>query len=126
MRTYECKLSPTQIAEAHRMRFELAWAWTSIADHFGVDMKTIRRAIDPNFNRTSYGQGSGDEERSEHNRRKHGDLLFKLRALHVRKNGFSEARHLVLGVASEGSTAHPRFIPAVSAPLPMTSAIADA
>ena len=123
----ERRLSAEQIAEASRLRAEAAMPWRHIAEHFGVDVKTIRRHCDPNFDRTISGNresyGMREDEKA-HRVRMYGDLQFKLRALHVRKRGYSEAAHLVPQMLKAPCTDYARFITA-PAHVRRSSAIAD-
>lgn len=126
-RSHERKLSADQIEEAKRLRIDHSWSWRSIAIHFCVDVKTMRRHIDPSFIRgagiASEQSGIGAENRA-HRLRMWGDLQFKLRALHVRRKGFSEARHLVLGIDDRAGTDYAKLvIPPVH--IVRASAIAD-
>jgi len=128
MHNPRCKLTEEQIAQAIRMRTAERTPWLAIARHFGVDVKTVRRHCDPNFNHANYGCHEylgAREEIEEHRRRQYGDLLFKQRVLQIRREGASEARHFSLGVSEVNGTAHPRLA-LVRGFVPSCSAIADA
>ena len=122
------KLSDAQIAEGIRLRTAEMLPWAEIARRLDVDVKTVRRRCDPNFNCVSNGAHEylGAREASEeHRRRQYGDLLFKQRVLQIRREGASEAKHFRLGVRTRSGTAHPRPTQARGF-VPTCSPIADA
>jgi hypothetical protein len=108
------KLSPARIEAAAHMRREQALSWSEIGARLGVDSKTVRRAIDPSFDRatcaTCVVTGTSEAQR-EHRTRQCGDLRFKRAMLRAREEGASESAHVVPGVVRGAGTRRPCFTP---------------
>lgn len=103
------KMTEEQVDEARKLH-DAGASWNALAKRFGVDNKTVHRAVDPTFRRAFESRTeplNTEEERDEHRRRMAGDAAFKRAMLNARR---WKRERFALGVDARPGTEHPRFM----------------